>query len=159
MSNYIHIPKKKVDKFNPDIISKHEQLFKDRKDIVYEFTDETYKTFTGDLPKLKKDISTKDFIINRGKKMNKKKFDNELKRMETEREITNKNKEKRFNEKNKKIFEKQFIIANKEINDGEIEDFEDLQVQAKKFYDEQEQEIYKDKQRFNNILDSVKELI
>ena len=158
--NYYPNNEQTMKKYNPDIINNYKNLENKRKVEKFEVGKQTYKPIIKDLIlenlNIKNQNDFKIKIENNNDDINKK-----LNLLSKEREYENKELDKIYNNKNKDIFEKKFIHRNANIHRisniiNEVPtNHTDRKETINNYYIDQNQELNKDKNRYNDIVDSL----
>ena len=139
-------------KYNPDILNNYNDMEKFYNNTKYELKNKPYKLIINDDNILKNN----NFKINIDNTNNKKIIEKFQKIYDKRNTKSN----KKLSKKNIEEIKNKFKLRNTELfnsNNEMLEDYEDMKDNFISDYKEKEEEIKKERQNFNNILDSLLE--
>ena len=138
-------------KFNPDVTPNYNKYIQTWDNNKYQLKNTPYKLITGDKTPVIKNIEDLQIKNNIDNKDIQNKYSNIL----NDRNI----KQKKLNQKNKDEIKKKLSLQNTKLfdNNEDITDFEDLKDNYISDFKEKEEEIKKDRNKFNKMLESLLE--
>ncbi len=154
-------------KYNPDVLNNYKDMkrVRDKDEKNYELKNTPYKTIINNEDYFKPIRSHKDFMI----EVNADNTDikNRLAEIMDDRKYEDKVNKEIYRDDKREEYEKKFQFRNLEIyalaqeanegDDDEMIDHEGLKSTIKDYYKRQEREVQKEKERFNSLLQSLKD--
>ena len=159
MNNQFNFLNNKVadnEKYNPDVLNDFNKLLQNRDNQNFTISNKTYKPIINNTPTIINNV--KDLQINIDKSNND--IKNKLNELSQKRNYDDQIVKNRYNNNNKNKFEQDFKYRNVEICkiSSSIKDnnnYNNLKKDTNSYYEIQKKKIDEDKQRYNNIINSI----
>ena len=152
-----------IKKYNPDIEPNLKSLEHNREKSKFDLTNTRYKTILNDVEIPTHVKNTKDLSLNIVEDKDEKKLISKLDELTEERKYVDKKREEMYNETNREENKERFKfrneeiykLSNKNVNEQEIDGFDNLKQEVSEYYKKVHNDLVKDREIYNEIIDSL----